>query len=200
MFPSARLVAVTVSFVDVVTEGAVNRPPVEIVPALACQVTAVLLVEVKAAENCCLPPDEIVAVAGERLMAILFCGTTVTSETATLVESATPVAITVSLVEDVTVGAVNRPLCEIVPALACQKIAEERIPVLPVDVPGDNSVAENCCWAPEEIVTADGETLTFAFEGVEALDGCAPDAEIPAQPMFRHIKVERRIAVPSCQM
>jgi hypothetical protein len=185
------LVAVTVTFVDAATEGAVNRPLLEIVPALACQVTAVLLVDVKAAENCCLPPDEIVAVAGERLMAILFCGTIVTSETATLVESAAAVAITVTLVEDVTVGAVNRPLCEIVPALACQKMAELAISVLPVGV----TDAENCCWAPEEIVAVDGERLIFAFEGL----GCAPDAEIPAHPTHRQIKVESRIAVPSCQ-
>jgi len=191
MLPSAMLVAVTVTLVDAATEGAVNIPLLEIVPALARQVTAVLLVEVKAAENCCLPPDEIVAVAGERLMAILFCGTTVTSETATLVGSATPVAITVTLVEDVTVGAVNRPLCEIVPALARQKMAELAFSVLAVGVRD----AENCCWAPEEIVAVDGERLIFAFEGL----GCAPDAEIPAQPTHRLNKAERRIAVPSCQ-
>ena len=50
---------------------------------------------------------------------------------------------------------------------------------------------------PEEIVAVDGERLIFAlaFEGL----GCAPDAEIPAQPTHRLIKAERRIAVPSCQ-
>src|SRR4029077_1824462 len=130
-------------------------------------------VDVKAAENCCLPPDETVAVAGGRLMAILFFGTTGTSKTAPLAESTAPVAITVTVVEDVTVGAVNRPLCEIVPALACQKMAELLISDLALDV----RVAENCCWAPEEIVIVDGERLIFALEGL----GCAPDAEIPAE-------------------
>ena len=41
---SATLVAVTVTLLEEVTEGAVNRPLLEIVPALARQVTAVLLV------------------------------------------------------------------------------------------------------------------------------------------------------------
>ena len=75
---SATLVAVTVTLVEELTDGAVNRPRVEIVPALACQVTAVLLVAVMVAENCCLPPEEIVAVAGERLIATLLDGTIVT--------------------------------------------------------------------------------------------------------------------------
>lgn len=42
--PSATLVAVTVTLLEEGTEGAVNRPLLEIVPALARQVTAVLLV------------------------------------------------------------------------------------------------------------------------------------------------------------
>jgi hypothetical protein len=70
-------VAVTVTIVEDVTEGALNIPLLEIVPALACQVTAVLLVEVKVAENCCSPPEKIVTVAGETLMAILSRGTIV---------------------------------------------------------------------------------------------------------------------------
>ena len=48
----ATLVAVTVTLVLLVTLGAVNRPPVEIVPALADQVTAVLLVPCTVAVNC----------------------------------------------------------------------------------------------------------------------------------------------------
>jgi len=194
LFPSATLVAVTVTLVEEVTEGAVNKPLVDIVPALACQVTAVLLVDVKAAENCCLPPDERVAAEGETLIAALFRGTTVTSETAVL-ESDALVAVTVTFVEDVTAGAVSRPVSEIVPALARQRMAEERIPVLPADV----RVAKNCCWAPEEIVAVAGERLTLAFELLEPVDGCAAGAEIPAQPRHRQVKAERRIAVPSCQ-
>lgn len=199
LLPSATLVAVTVTLVEAATEGAVNRPLLDIDPALACQVTAVLLVDVKAAENCCLPPDEIVAVAGEMLIAILFCGTTVTSETALLAGSDALVATTVTLVEDVTVGAVNRPLCEIMPALARQKMVELPIPLLALDVSLDVRVAENCCWAPEEIVTVDGERLILAFELLEPVDGCTPAGEIPAQLTHRQVKAERRIAVPSCQ-
>ena len=119
---SAALVAVTVTFVEEFTDGAVNRPLVEIVPAVACQVTAVLLVEVMVAENCCVPPEEIVAVAGERLIAILFNGSIVTSEAATLLASAALVAVTVTAVDDVTMGAVNIPVLETEPALACQMI------------------------------------------------------------------------------
>jgi len=199
LLPSATLVAGTVTLVEAATEGAVNRPLLDIAPKLACQVTAVLLVDVKAAENCCRPPDEIVAVAGETLIAILFCGTTVTSETALLAGSDALVATTVTLVEDVTVGAVNRPLCEIMPALARQKMVELPIPLLALDVSLDVRVAENCCWAPEEIVTVDGERLILAFELLEPVDGCTPAGEIPAQLTHRQVKAERRIAVPSCQ-
>jgi hypothetical protein len=60
----AALVAVTVSFVGEVTVGATKRPSLEIAPALADQFTAVLLVEVRVAVNCCLPPETTVDVAG----------------------------------------------------------------------------------------------------------------------------------------
>lgn len=49
---SAWLVAVTVTPVLVVTLGAVNKPLLETVPALAVQVTAVLLDPFTAALNC----------------------------------------------------------------------------------------------------------------------------------------------------
>jgi hypothetical protein len=120
---SATLVAVTVALVEELTDGAVNRPLVEIVPALACQVTAVLLVEVKVAENCCLPPEAIVAVAGERSIVTLVDGTTVTSALAMLLSSMALVAVTVTTVDDATEGAVNIPLLEILPAVACQMIS-----------------------------------------------------------------------------
>lgn len=165
---SATLVAVTVTLFDVVDDGAVNRPLLEIVPALACQVTAVLLVEVSVAENCCLPPGDTVTAAGERLTTILVDGTIVTSETATAPSSATLVAVTVTVVDDVTVGAVNRPPLEIVPALACQTISVLVPPTSsrPVDV----TVAANCRCVPEEMVAVAGERLTLKFELFEALD------------------------------
>jgi hypothetical protein len=103
---SAALAAVTVTTVEEVTEGAANRPVLEMVPLLACQVTAVLLVEVKVAENCCFPPEEIVAVAGATLIVILLGGTIVISEIATVDVSAEVVALTFTFVEDVTEGAV----------------------------------------------------------------------------------------------
>jgi hypothetical protein len=49
--------AVTVTFVEEVTLGAVNKPVGEMVPALALQATAVLLVAVNVAENCCCAPE-----------------------------------------------------------------------------------------------------------------------------------------------
>ncbi len=62
---SATLVALTVTVVFVVTVGALNKPELLTVPAVADQVTAVLLLFVTWAENCWLPPDATVAVVGE---------------------------------------------------------------------------------------------------------------------------------------
>jgi hypothetical protein len=131
---SAALTAVTVAIVEEVTEGAANRPVLEIVPLLACQVTAVLLVEVKVAENCCFPSEDTVAVAGATLIVILLGGTIVISEIATVAVSAAFVAVTFTFIEDVTEGAVNIPVFEIVPALALH--TKSGFPV---------AVAMNCC-------------------------------------------------------
>ena len=49
---SAALVAVTVTFILVVTLGAVNKPLLETVPALELQVTLVLFEPFTAALNC----------------------------------------------------------------------------------------------------------------------------------------------------
>ena len=64
------LVAVIVILVEEVTEGAVKSPVFEIVPALAFQTTAVLLVEVRVATNCCWAPEEMVGLEGEMLSLI----------------------------------------------------------------------------------------------------------------------------------
>jgi len=64
---SAALVAVTVTLVLVVTPGAENRPPVETVPAVAVQDTAVLPVPCTLALNCCVLPDITLALLGETL-------------------------------------------------------------------------------------------------------------------------------------
>jgi hypothetical protein len=196
---SATLVAVTVTLVEELTDGAVNRPTVEIVPALTCQVTAVLLVEVIVAVNCCFVPEETVAVAGERLIATLVDGTIVTSAAASPPSSMALVAVTVTTVDEVTVGAVNTPLLETVPAVACQMICE-----LPDSTPtfvlsGDVTVALNCCWAPEEIVILAGERLILAFELEELLVEFVGDVGRPEQASESHANVVRRIVVPTCQ-
>jgi hypothetical protein len=58
-------VAVIVTLVEDVTDGAVNRPLLVIEPALAFHTTAVFGVEVRVATNCCVAPEEIVALEGE---------------------------------------------------------------------------------------------------------------------------------------
>ena len=76
LLSSMALVAVTVTTVDDVTEGAVNSPRLETVPAVACQMIPelpgslsnfVLPVDVTVAANCCWTPEAIVIFAGETL-------------------------------------------------------------------------------------------------------------------------------------
>ena len=62
---SAVLVALTMMVLRVVVAGATNRPFVEIVPALADQVTAVWLVPVTVAVNWIFPPAAAVGLIGE---------------------------------------------------------------------------------------------------------------------------------------
>jgi len=57
--------------VEELTEGATNSPVLEIVPALAFQTTAVLLVEVSVAKNCCRSPEETIGLEGEMLSLML---------------------------------------------------------------------------------------------------------------------------------
>ena|SRR5215469_1912503 len=61
----ATLVAVTTTEVFAVVAGAENIPALEMVPAVVDQVTAVLLVPLTDAVNCCEPPDTTTAVVGE---------------------------------------------------------------------------------------------------------------------------------------
>jgi len=58
-------VAVTVTVVLLETTGAVNRPVLDTVPAVALQVTAGLFVLTVIAVKCCVPPEMIVLDAGE---------------------------------------------------------------------------------------------------------------------------------------
>jgi len=113
----ALLVAVTVTLVLLLTFGAVNIPALETVPAVADQVTAVLLVPWTVAENCCVFPDVRVVLDGETVMLMVDpVGLTPTVALAFFAVFALLVAVTVTLVLVVTVGAVKRPLVEIVPA------------------------------------------------------------------------------------
>jgi hypothetical protein len=63
--PLAALVAVTVTDFRLVPEGAVHNPLLEMLPALADQTTAVLLVFLTVAANCTLPPAATDGSAGE---------------------------------------------------------------------------------------------------------------------------------------
>jgi len=58
-------VALTVTAVEEVTDGAVRRPEVEMDPAEVDQVTAVFDVPLTVALNCWVPLEETVALVGE---------------------------------------------------------------------------------------------------------------------------------------
>jgi len=62
---SAALVTVTVTVVLVLTAGAVKSPELEIDPAVADQVTAVLVEPVTVAENCWVPTEATEALFGD---------------------------------------------------------------------------------------------------------------------------------------
>jgi hypothetical protein len=64
----AALVAVIVTVVLLVTLGAVNKPLLEMLPAVADQVTAVLLVPCTRAENCCVAPEATLTLVGDTEM------------------------------------------------------------------------------------------------------------------------------------
>ena len=92
---SATLVAVTVTLPAVA--GAVKSPPVVMLPALAVQVTAGLLLPVTVAVNCCVAPVISEAVAGAMETETTTGAVTVTVAAADLVGSATLVALTVKV-------------------------------------------------------------------------------------------------------
>ena len=71
---SATLVMVTVIVVVLVTDGAVKRPPVEMVPPLVVQLTAVSLLPETVSVNCMVPPELTVAMVGEILIATACAG------------------------------------------------------------------------------------------------------------------------------
>ncbi len=75
-------------------------------PVLADQVTAVFVVPVTVAVNCCVPPDATVAEVGE-IVTVTGAGAVIVAVAlADFVGSATLVAVTVAVVLAVTLGAV----------------------------------------------------------------------------------------------
>jgi hypothetical protein len=62
---SATLVAVTETTVSVVTDGAVNRPPLEMFPFVVDQVTFVLSEFVTVAVNCCVNAEKTFGLLGD---------------------------------------------------------------------------------------------------------------------------------------
>lgn len=155
---SATLVAVTVTVVVLITEGACNRPPLEIVPAVTDQVTAVFVVPCTAATNCCIAPETREIEVGD-IETETDGATTVTNALSVCELSATLFAVTVTNVLLVTLGAVSRPLAEIVPTLVDQFTAVLLVPC---------TVAVNCFVAPDETLTSVGETATMML-GVAGL-------------------------------
>lgn len=164
---SAELVAVTVTVVFDVTEGAVNMPLPEIVPAEADHVTAVLLEPCTVATNCCPVPDFTDADVGETetLTVGAAAGTTLTTELALFVLSTELVARTVTEVVAETVGAVNMPALEILPAEADQVTAVLLVPC---------TLAVNCRLPPAVTLVLVGETemLTLGW-AVPATEICS---------------------------
>lgn len=165
---SAFAVAVTVTCAGFGTAaGAVNRPLAEMAPQVAPEqptplrlhVTAVFVVPVTVAVNCCVFPATTCAVVGETLTAT--GGRMVTDADAVFVLSAAEVATTVTSAGLGTVpGAVYKPLAEIVPQPAPEQPAPCRLHVTAVFVVLV-TVAVNCCVFPATTFAVVGEILTI---------------------------------------
>ena len=146
---------------------------------MADHVTAVLLVPVTVAVNCCVPPVRSEADAGLMLTAITGGTVTVTVAAADLVLSATLVARTVNV--PAVVGAVYRPVVETVPPVADHVTAVLLVPV---------TVAVNCCVPPVKseadvglMLTDTNATVTVAeadFDGSATL--VTVTVKVPAVP------------------
>ena len=137
---SCTLVAVTVTVCGLPSvAGAVYRPPLEIVPTagLTDHVTAVFVVPVTVAVNCCVCDGVKLAVDG--LTVTCMGGTMVTLAVAVLLVFATLVAVTVTVCGLPSVaGAEYRPPLETVPTAG---FTDHVTAVFVVPV----TTAENCC-------------------------------------------------------
>lgn len=158
--------AVTITFAGIVS-GAVYRPLELIVPhpdpehpvPLTVQVTAVSVVPVTVAVNCCVRPSTTCAEAGA-MVTPTFC-TISTAALADLLVSAEEVAVMVAKGgTGIDEGAVYKPVVEIephvVPAQSYPLILHVTA-VLLVPV----TVDVNCCFAPASTEAELGDTLTL---------------------------------------
>ena len=155
-------------FVAGTAAGAVYNPVVEIVPTVAfppitpftCQVTAVLLVFVTVAVNCCVRLMATLTDFGATVTLIPGATNIVTVADPDLVESATETAVIVTAAGlGATAGAVYSPVVEMVPTVAfppftpftCHVTAVFEVFV---------TVAVNCCVKPVTTVAVLGLTAT----------------------------------------
>jgi len=158
---SAVEIAVTVTVIEDVTNGAAYSPVAEIVPTcelppptpFTCHCTAVLVEPVTVAVNCCVTPEAIAAVLGETEIVTAGCplALMVTVALADLLPSAAGIAVTVTVMSELVTGAWYVPLLEIVPTWAlpplmpftchCTEVLLEPV-----------TVAWNCCVPPEATV------------------------------------------------
>jgi hypothetical protein len=173
---SATLVALIVTEPTGTVEGAVYKPPLEIVPTvefppatpLTLQFTVVLEVPPTAVLNCCVCETPTEALVGDTFTEIP--GTTVTPAWANLVASATLVAATVTEPDGTAAGALYKPALDIVPTVEFPPATPLTLQFTAVfDVP--TTVALNC-WVCKTVSVAlvgetptetDGETVTLAW-------------------------------------
>src|ERR1700722_8898856 len=114
------------------------------------------------------------------------CGATARIAVATLVLSTTLRAVTTTRVGDESIGAVNTPLSRIVPAVADQVTAVFFV---------FDSVATNCCEAPEWRVAEEGEMLKVLTFGTWSWTEPVPcDDEMPVHPTGTYARANRRTA------
>lgn len=172
---------------DGTLDGAVYTPLLEMLPQLALphetlHVTAVFVVPLTVAENCCCPPVETCVEEGDTTTETDADDWITTEAEADFVESATDVAVTVARPGFGTAaGAVYKPLEVIEP----QDPETHPIPeidqvtaVLELPV----TVAVNCCCPRTDSVTELGERLTATPVEEPMLTLAVPTSEVSERP------------------
>ena len=136
------------------------KPAEVMVPPVADHVTALFVVPVTVAVNCCVPPVSTEAEVGEMVIETTGVALTVTAAEADLVGSATLVAVTLYVPE--VEGAVYRPLAKTVPPVADQIKALFMVPL---------TVAVNCWVCPACTETEEGDRVTVTTGVVAGVPG-----------------------------